>query len=63
MTQGKIRRILKYILLAAAVILAALFFWSENHFDESILDTDNIYGHINELSSEEYLEKQESPYW
>ncbi|WP_422487261.1 M28 family peptidase [Gudongella sp. DL1XJH-153] len=54
MTYDKIKRIFKYILLAAAVFLAAFFLWPRNDFDESLLNTDNIYGHISELSSEEY---------
>lgn len=38
----------------AGVLAAAILFWRDNNFDETLLDTDNILNHIQELSSEDY---------
>src|SRR5690554_4862943 len=38
----------------AGVLTATFLLWNDNDFDETILDTDNIINHIQELSSGAY---------
>jgi len=50
----KIGKWIKYILLGAGVLTAAFLLCQDNSFDESLLEADNIYNHIQELSSDKY---------
>lgn len=49
---------LKYILTIGAALAVVYLLWPKGKFDENLLNADNIYQHIEELSSEEYQGRQ-----
>lgn len=49
---------LKYILTIAAALAVVYLLWPKGKFDEDLLIADNIYQHIEELSSKEYKGRQ-----
>lgn len=48
----------KYILTIAAALAMVYLLWPKGNFNEDLLNTDNIYQHIEDLSSEEYQGRQ-----
>ncbi len=51
-------RKLVFIVIMASLLMFAFFRFSNNTFDESKLNTDNIMGHIEKLSSDEFNGRQ-----